>query len=294
LRRWFQRSLGDELRAASLVLPAAALAGVLLIAPLGLLAAQSLGSPVGEGATLANYGRLFSVDGIHYWRLMLRSLTISAIATTLVLALAYPAAYFLAFGSARSKTAWLIALIVPFWISYLLRIFSWKVVLGFNGVINSGLKSLGLIDQPIEALLYNPVAVTLTLAHSWSAFAVLPIYVSLQKIDRSLFEASADLGDNGVKRFLRVTLPLSMPGVVGAFVLVFVPVMGDYITPQLVGGTSGVMIGSAIASLFGKEQNPALGAALSIVMMAVIALVVAAVVGLGRLAGATRRAGSAP
>ncbi len=120
-----------------------------------------------------------------------------------------------------------------------LRVFAWKMILGYNGVINSGLMALGLIHQPLEFLLYNPTAVVVTLAHAWAAFAILPIYVSLEKIDRSLLEAAADLGDGPVRRFFRITLPLSLPGVIGAAVLIFVPTTGDYVTPSLVGGTRG-------------------------------------------------------
>ena len=109
----------------------------------------------------------------------------------------------------RRKFLWLMALTIPFWTSYLLRVFAWKIILGFNGVINSGLMRLHLISQPLGFLLYNPFAVVVTLAHAWAAFAILPIYVSLEKIDRSLLEAASDLGDGPVRRFLRITLPLS-------------------------------------------------------------------------------------
>jgi spermidine/putrescine transport system permease protein len=112
-----------------------------------------------------------------------------------VILLAYPMAYFLAFRVKRHKMIWLMAITLPFWTSYLLRVFSWKLMLGFGGVINSGLIKLGIIEQPLEFLLYNPIAVVITLAHSWVAFAILPIYVSLEKIDRSLLEAATDLGD---------------------------------------------------------------------------------------------------
>lgn len=281
-----------ELRSVALVLPAFLVVATLLMIPLGFLTVQAFWTQTESGIdrtlTLANFERLLSEDGEHYWRLLARSLIVSIIATSTVLLLAYPAAYFLAFGSVLSKGLWLILLVVPSWISYLLRIFSWKVMLGFGGIINSGLKSLGLTDAPIDWLLYNPMAVTITLAHSWSAFAVLPIYVSLQKMDHSVLEASADLGDSPIKRFRRVTLPLSMPGVLAATVLVYVPVMGDYITPQLVGGTSGVMIGTAIASLFGKEGNAPLGAALSLVMMLAICAVLAAIWAFLRCAGLWR------
>jgi spermidine/putrescine transport system permease protein len=200
----------------------------------------------------------------------------SATATAAVTLLAYPVAYFLAFRVKQHKLIWIILITVPFWISYLLRIFAWKVILGFNGVINSGLIALGLIGKPLEFLLYNPTAVTITLAHAWAAYAILPIYVSLEKIDRSLLEAATDLGDGPVKRFLRVTLPLSAPGTIAAVLLVFIPTVGDYVTPTLVGGTSGIMIGNIIQSLFGKASNAPLGAAVSIAMIGVVTLLVCA------------------
>jgi spermidine/putrescine transport system permease protein len=208
--------------------------------------------------------------------LLWRSILMSATATAAVTLLAYPVAYFLAFRVKQHKLIWIILITVPFWISYLLRIFAWKVILGFNGVINSGLIALGLIGKPLEFLLYNPTAVTITLAHAWAAYAILPIYVSLEKIDRSLLEAATDLGDGPVKRFLRVTLPLSAPGTIAAVLLVFIPTVGDYVTPTLVGGTSGIMIGNIIQSLFGKASNAPLGAAVSIAMIGVVTLLVCA------------------
>jgi spermidine/putrescine transport system permease protein len=183
-------------------------------------------------------------------------------------------AYFVAFRVNRHKAMWIIALTIPFWTSYLLRVFSWKIVLGFNGAINSGLIALGLIDEPLEFLLYTPTAVVVTLAHSWVAFAVLPIYVSLEKIDRSLLEAAADLGDSKWKRFRRITLPLSAPGTVAAALLVFIPTVGDYVTPALVGGTGGSMIGSLVQELFLRLNNAPLGAAVSIATLLVIAAIV--------------------
>jgi len=223
-----------------------------------------------------------------YLTLLWRSIKMSLSATILVVLLAYPMAYFLAFRVKRHKLVWLILITVPFWTSYLLRVFAWKVILGFNGVINSGLISLGLIDNPLEFLLYNPIAVTGTLAHSWAAFAILPIYVSLEKIDKSLLEAATDLGDGPLRRFFRVTLPLSMPGLIAAVLLVFIPTVGDYITPTLVGGTEGVMIGNIIQSLFGKANNAPLGAAVSITAMLAITLLVCLflkLIGTGRPAG---------
>ncbi len=209
-----------------------------------------------------------------YLILLLKSILMSLVATVIVILLAYPMAYFLAFRVTRHKLIWIILITIPFWTSYLLRVFAWKIILGFNGVINSGLISLGIIDEPLEFLLYNPLAVIITLAHAWLAFAILPIYVSLEKIDRSLLEAATDLGDNRIERFFRVTLPLSLPGTIAASLLVFIPTVGDYVTPTLVGGTSGIMIGNVIQSLFGKANNMPLGSAVSIVMMLTVTLIV--------------------
>lgn len=239
--------------------------------------------------TLDNYRVLFKPEGALYRILMVKSLWMSFTATIAVVLLAYPMAYFMAFRIERAKLIWIILLTVPFWTSYLLRIFAWKVILGFNGVINSGLKFVGLIDQPLEFLLYNPTSVTITLAHAWAAYAVLPIYVSLEKIDRSYLEAATDLGDSKWKRFWRITFPLSLPGTIAAVLLVFIPTVGDYITPTLVGGTSGIMIGNSIVTQFGKASNAPLGAALSCVMMLAITLAVCAflaVIGRKRLKAA--------
>jgi spermidine/putrescine transport system permease protein len=238
---------------------------------------------------LDNYKILFTQEGALYRILIAKSLWMSLTATIAVVLLAYPMAYFMAFRIEKSKLIWIILLTVPFWTSYLLRIFAWKVILGFNGVINSGLKSVGLIEKPLEFLLYNPTAVTITLAHAWAAYAVLPIYVSLEKIDRSYLEAAQDLGDSRWKRFWRITFPLSLPGTISATLLVFIPTVGDYITPTLVGGTSGIMIGNSIVTQFGKANNAPLGAALSCIMMLAITLAVCAflaVIGRKRLKAA--------
>jgi len=223
---------------------------------------------------LDNYRVLFTAEGALYRILIVKSLWMSLIATIAVVVLAYPMAYFMAFRIEKSKLIWIILLTVPFWTSYLLRIFAWKVILGFNGVINSGLKFVGVIDKPLEFLLYNPTAVTITLAHAWAAYAVLPIYVSLEKIDRSLLEAATDLGDKPWERFWHITLPLSAPGSIATALMVFIPTVGDYVTPTLVGGSGGSMIGNSIQILFGRQNDAPLGSAVSVVMMALVAGVV--------------------
>ena len=212
----------------------------------------------------------------NYQKLLWRSIKISGFVTILTVLLAYPMAYFIAFRVTKNKLAWLILITVPFWTSYLLRVFAWKIILGYNGVINSGFIELGFIEEPLKFLLYSPFAVVVTLAHAWAAFAILPIYVSLEKIDRSLLEAATDLGDGPAMRFFRVTLPLSMAGVVAASLLVFIPTVGDYVTPAVVGGPRGLMIGNLIQLQFAKANNWPLGAALSVISLMAITLIVCA------------------
>lgn len=218
--------------------------------------------------TLANYLQIFNKTS--YMLLIGKSILISLTVTLTTVSLAYPIAYFIAFRVQQHKIIWLILITVPFWTSYLLRAFSWKVILGYNGVINSALKWLGIVDQPLAFLLHNPTAVVITLAHAWAPIAILPIFVSLEKIDRSLLEAATDLGDGPVARFLRVTLPLSIPGVVAASMLVFIPTVGDYVTPQLVGGPNGMMVGNLMHAMFFKANNWPLGSALAILSAAAI------------------------
>lgn len=222
--------------------------------------------------SLANYQKFFSRP--IYSFLLGKSIVISLCVTIATVLIAYPMAYFLAFRTQGNKLFWIVLVTLPFWTSYLLRVFAWKIILGYNGVINSGFISLGLIKEPLLFLLYNPGAVIITLAHAWGAFAILPIYVSLEKIDRSLLEAATDLGDSLVSRFFRITLPLSMPGVIAATIFVFIPTVGDYVTPNLVGGTNGIMIGNIIQSQFGKANNWPMGAALALISMAAIAIIV--------------------
>lgn len=279
-------------RGAALLAPAFLVMAATLAAPLAALVLLSFwtqdGFSIDRSFTLANYWRVLALsDEPTVWNgipfpfaypvpaiLMVKSLLMSLTATAAVILLAWPMAYFLAFRVTGNKAVWIILLTIPFWTSYLLRVFAWKIVLGYNGAVNSGLMSLGLIREPLEFLLYNPVAVTITLAHSWIAFAVLPIYVSLDKIDRSLLEAAADLGDSRWARFRRITLPLSMPGTIAATLLVFIPTVGDYVTPTLVGGPTGTMIGNLVQQLFTRQDNAPLGAAISILSMLVIAALV--------------------
>lgn len=273
LRIAFMRS--ESLRGYALLSPTLVVMLFSMCAPFALMVIMSFWAQHGftfdTSFTLANYREALSSP--IYKALLIRSLKISGACALATVLISYPMAYYVAFHVHRRKLLWIILMTLPFWTSYLLRVFAWKIVLGFNGVINSGLKVVGLINHPLEFLLYSPTAVVITLAHAWAAFAVLPLYVSLEKIDRSLLEAAADLGDGPALRFLRVTLPLSLPGVMAAMLLIFIPTVGDYVTPALVGGPSGIMIANIIQAEFGKVNNWPMGAALAIAMMVIVALI---------------------
>ena len=259
----------EPLRAYALLSPTLLIMAFGICIPFAILIAMSFWTQRGFDfdmtLTLANYGTSFEQPV--FKALLLRSLAISGTCTIVTVMLSYPMAYYVAFHVHKHKMIWIILMTLPFWTSYLLRVFAWKIILGYNGVINSGLKAVGLIDQPLEFLLYSPTAVVITLTHAWAAFAILPMYVSLEKIDRSLIEAATDLGDGPVARFLRVTLPLSLPGIIAATLIIFIPTVGDYITPALLGGPDGIMIGNMIQAQFGKVNNWPMGAALAISMM---------------------------
>ena len=267
LRAAFLRSEG--LRGYALLSPTLIVMAATMCVPIGLTVAYSFWTQdyleIDTTPTLANYEQAF--ERPIYMALLLRSLAISGIVTFATVLLAYPMAYFVAFHVHKNKLFWIVFMTLPFWSSYLLRVFSWKIILGYDGVINRTLLNVGLIEQPLTFILYNPTSVVVTLAHAWAAFAILPIYVSLEKIDRSLLEAATDLGDGPLARFLRVTLPLSMPGVIAASLMIFIPTVGDYITPTLVGGTDGRMISNVIQAQFGRANNWPMGAALSLIVM---------------------------
>lgn len=270
----------EEARGLAMISPTLIFALVLLLVPVLLVIAYSFWTQnyleIDRTFTLENYRQALTEP--IYRDLFIRSLWISLITSAITVGFSYPVAWFISFHGGAHKNLWLFLVTIPCWTSYLLRVMSWKVILGYGGVLNTGLIGLGIIDQPITSLLYNANAVVITLVHSWAAFAILPIYVSLQKIDRSLIEAARDLGDGPLRSFLRVTLPLSLPGVISAFLIVMIPTVGDYVTPRLVGGKDGVMIATAIQAQFGKGANWPLGAALSVTTMVLVSLVAAAVV----------------
>lgn len=269
----------------ALVSPAALYAILLLAVPLCVIFAFSFWTQdyltIDRTWTLRNYTEAFTEP--LYGELLRRSILISGSVTLVTVVLAFPIAYFVSFYVApERKSLWIFLITIPFWTSYLIRVFLWKVILGYNGVINTSLQGLGIIEEPLTFILYNANAVVITLAHAFAPFAILPIFVALEKIDRSLIEASLDLGENRVTTFLRVTLPLAMPGVVAAVLIVFIPTIGDYVTPRLVGGPDGLMIANMIQTQFLKLNNAPMGATLAIIAMASVTVIALAFVGLNR------------
>lgn len=249
---------------------------VFFLLPVGFVAAYSVGGirifPTDGGLSLDDWRRFLAGDSIYlglFWKSVRMSLTVSVA----VVVLSYPIGYFLALCAKRRKYVLLLLIIVPFLTSYLLRVLAWKVILGDRGVVNSLLFWLNLRapDDPLPWLLYSQFTVTLVLAYVWVPFVALPVFVSLDNLDRSLLEAASDLGASRWRTFWRVTFPLSLPGVVAGFVFVFVPTIGEFVTPLLVGGTGGYMYGNAIQDLFTKGLDWQSGSVLAFFLLGVVA-----------------------
>jgi spermidine/putrescine transport system permease protein len=269
----------EALNGLLMISPTAIYALLLLAAPLATIFAYSFLTDgyltVEPIPTYASYTEAWTNEV--YRAVMLRSLGVAMAVTLATVILAFPIAYYVSFYVEPSrKSLWLFLITIPFWTSYLIRVFLWKVILGFNGVVNSGLLGLGLIDEPLTFILYNTNAIVITLAHAYAPFAILPIFVALEKIDRSFLEAGKDLGESGFVTFLRVTLPLAMPGVISAVMIVFIPTIGDYVTPHLVGGPEGKMVANLVQLQYLKLDNYPLGSALAVSSMILVGLVLLA------------------
>lgn len=266
----------------ALYLPPFIWLALFFVIPLLLMAAFSTREGISGGVlepwipSLAQYAKLAAT--LSYWRLLGISILLALAVALSAVVLAYPIAYFLAFRAGKRAGRYLILLLVPFWTSYLLRIMAWKLMLGSEGLINSLLAYVGLIGEPIPILLYNRSAVVLTLIYVWIPFITLPIFAGLQRIDPAVLEVASDLGAPPARAFWRVTLPLSMPGVIAGFFMAFIPTVGEYVTPLLVGGSRGVLYGNIVQDFFGKAANWPFGAAMSMVMLVLtLALIAMAV-----------------
>ena len=225
------------------------------------------------GFTLENYSQIWA-DPI-FRAILQRSIWVAGLVTLATVVLAFPIAYHVSFSvPPERKALWLFLITIPFWTSYLIRVFLWKVILEQNGVVNSALLGFGVIDQPL-IMLRSVGAIVATLAHAYAPFAILPIFVALERIDRSLLEAGRDLGESRAMTFWRVTLPLAMPGVIAATLIVFIPTIGDYVTPELIGGGRIPMVANFIqVQMLGLDNRP-LGSAMSVSAMLAVAVITA-------------------
>ena len=264
----------------------------LLVIPLILTGIISFGKRTADGGviytfTLDNYIRLMGFsnncdngaascfDPI-YVNILWRSLTLALETTILVILLAYPLSYFIARASAKRRNTFLFMVLVPLWTNFVIRVYAWMMILRTQGVLNGVLGAIaGLLHIPFVPLemLYTPGAVLVGMVYEFLPFMILPIYTSLEKIDNSLYEAAADLGANTIRTFFRVTLPLSMPGVVAGTILVFIPVMGTFIVSDILGGRQVILVGNLIQRQFLDARDPTFGSAASLILM-VMTLVV--------------------
>lgn len=275
-----------------LVLPTLIFMVGLLIIPLLLTTVISFGRRSADGGviytfTFDNYLRLFGISTTCdsgaptcfdplYVDILTRSLALAFETTVLVILLAYPLAYFIARSNPKRRNTFLFMVLVPLWTNFVIRVYAWMMILRTQGVINGILGWLaGLVHIPFVPLemLYTPGAVLVGMVYEFLPFMILPIYTSLEKIDNSLYEAAADLGANSLRTLARVTLPLSMPGVVAGTILVFIPVMGTFIVSDLLGGKQVILVGNLIQRQFLDARDPTFGSAASLILMVMTLIV---------------------
>jgi spermidine/putrescine transport system permease protein len=242
---------------------------VFLLLPYALMFAHSFWT-VRDGVILRewstqNYAKLF--QNPLYLDVLFRTMRIAGSVTLLSLLLGYPLAYYMSFHAGVRKEILYQLVIVPLWISYLVRGYAWKTILGSEGVLNGFLQYLHLTKEPVSFFLYSPFAVVLMLTHIYTPFVFLPLYASLEHIPRNLVEASHDLGAGSRATFLRVILPLSLPGLLAGATFAFLLTLGDFLAPLLVGGPSSIMIANIVQSLFGTAYDWPLGAAISVCIL---------------------------
>jgi spermidine/putrescine transport system permease protein len=266
----------------ALLLPAWLVLGLFFLAPLarmlavsfrergtygGIAPVESWSAYLGSGAFLSNYAR--SLQGI-YLQIGARSLAMALLTTLLTALLAYPLAYYLALVVTPRRKGLLLGLVaVPFWTSFLIRTYAWMFLLRSEGLLNQVLLASGLAGRPVE-LLYTPTAVMIGLVYGELPFMVLPLYASLEKLDRSLLEAAADLGASGLQAFRRVALPLSLPGLAAGAVLVFVPSLGQFVVSDLLGGARTLLLGNLVQNQFAVARDQPFGAALAFELSAAV------------------------
>ncbi|MEZ4629851.1 MAG: ABC transporter permease [Deinococcales bacterium] len=266
-----RQNVREKPKGALLALPAALWLGLFFLLPLIFVLVASFmtrgqgGSPVMPW-TLENYQRTFGPFGVVLWR----SLGVALWTTFWCLLLGYPLAFFISTRrSGRTKQLLLFFILLPFWTNFLVRTYALQTIIGKEGFLNSALQAIGLISEPLS-IIYTPFAVILGLIYGYLPFMVLPIYASVDRLDFHYVEAANDLGANDWNSFWRIIFPLTLPGVVAGCMLVFIPAIGSFVTPDLLGGTQGTMIGNLVQRQFGGRGNIPLGSAISIVMMMMV------------------------
>jgi spermidine/putrescine transport system permease protein len=264
-------SLVERLTGLAFVLPGVIWLALFFLAPLVIILVVSLGSrDAGGHITLANPGlqNYAQATRPEYLPAFLNSLRYSAITTVLSIAIGYPIAYWISRYGGRRKVLLLILVMLPFWTSYLIRTYAWMIILRDNGVLNAALQAVGLTSEPIP-LLNTDFSVILGMTYGFLPFAILPMYVSIDRLDRHLVEAGRDLYASGRGAFLHVTLPLTMPGIVAAAILTFIPAIGDYVTPDLLGGAQTTTIAKVVQVIFTSGRDWPYGSALGFLLMIV-------------------------
>jgi ABC-type spermidine/putrescine transport system permease subunit I len=261
---------------------------IFLLLPLAILTVYSFWSVspsfrMEHGFTLGNYIDLFR-EPLAYKSFLL-SFRVAFLSTLGAVLMAYPFAFFLAKRAGRFQLLAVVAVAVPFLTSYILRAYAWRTLLGENGIINGALKAIGVIDQPIQALLYSPIATGIGLLYLFLPITILPIYATLERIPDSLFEAAANLGASPARVFREIVLPLSMPGVLVAAVFTFVFSIGEYIVPSLLGGGKQLLFSETIVLRVNTDLDWPAGSAMSIVLIVITLVLVAAVGRRARKAG---------
>lgn len=254
-----------------LILPPAAALLLFFVIPLAVVLAVSLATRGTYGGvqwtvTLSNYASI--LDPL-YLRIFMRSLLMAMLTTVLCLMLGFPLAYYIARAPKRWQGVWLLLIIIPFWTNFLVRTYAWMFILRTEGLLNTVLIGLGIIDHPLN-LLFTDGAVLLGLVYGYLPFMVLPLYAALERLDPAMIEAAWDLYASHARIFTRIILPLAKPGVVAGCILVFIPALGAYVTPDLLGGAKSMMIGNLIQHQYLVVRDWPFGSALSFVLMAVV------------------------
>ena len=278
----------STLRRFGLVGPTMIFIGIFMLIPIGLMAYVSIlergeyGGVEWDAYTIEAYVNFFFERDLDdslsintdYLRIFLRSFWLALVTTVLALLVGFPTALYMALQPPRYRNLLVFLVTVPFWTNLLVRNYAWILLLRNNGLIDASLADLGITSEPIS-ILYTPFAIGIGLTYSFLPFMVLPIYASLEKLDMRLVEAAFDLGANHAKALFRVVIPLAMPGIVAGCILVLVPCLGAYVTPELLGGSKSMMIGNLIQAQFGAARNWPFGAALAFALLAIVLVTMA-------------------